>query len=768
MGGILRICFIKLTVYLLLLAPGWSCGNTSENCAHRVSERCKIELNIKTRTYSADCDNKSLTCVPICDFNNTLCSLLTKLSLKNNQIYNLPMNGFQSFPHLLFLDLSKNPIDHIKNESFKGLQDLQTLYLRHLKITGLEKEAFRPLESLNNIDFSHSGSVTLKTLFPSVCSLNPHLDSIKMDYMGENFFPQCSNGKFTSCFRKLHLTKFSAQHNDIKTISKSDIMHFRSLEYINLRNNWLAEHQSLCLIFPVMRNLTYLDIGCQNSNLPCVDIFPWADWLPGQPTMFTPANHTCKHDCLLLKSGKSKIDFYTLPKLHTIISDHTPIINYMKPYCWKNNTVLNVDFSFSAHIELPDIVPCLVHLKYVNLRGISNFRFVPTAFHEMPSLEVLMIGSTKLNPHGRNSVFFTQNASVIFKQNPNLIFLDLSDLHFDHIPNIFDSLGKLEVLILSKNNLRYTNNALAKLTSLHHLDLSHNLLTDIPTRLVQQLEKNKNHSRKKYLRLSGNPLVCSCGNVFDIDMILSSELVVIDGNLTCSLFDHPVNLKKAFDILEQTCKSSVGILFLVCFYPFGLSVILVLALCLRYRWKIEYAYYTAMQLLRRKEPVPDRHIIFDAFVAYSNQDEEWVRTKLLKMLESTKEPYALCTHDRNFLPGEYIADNIINAINASKKTILVVTKSFVNSDWCQFESQAAQAHHLNKNRIIAIVFPGVHKYCKRNAALANLLDMVTYLEWTRNEEEQMIFWIRLRRALGKPASVKPCAEQLSCMLAVTV
>ena len=182
MGGNFRFCFIKLTVYLLLLAPAWSCGNTGENCTHEGREKCKIELSNKTRTYSVDCDNQSLTCIPTCDLGNSLCSLVTKLSLKNNQIYNLPMNGFQSFPHLLFLDLSKNPIDHIKNESFKGLQDLQTLYLRHLKITGLENEAFRPLESLNNIDFSHSGSVTLMTLFPSVCSLNPHLDSIKMDY----------------------------------------------------------------------------------------------------------------------------------------------------------------------------------------------------------------------------------------------------------------------------------------------------------------------------------------------------------------------------------------------------------------------------------------------------------------------------------------------------------------------------------------------------------------------------------------------------------
>ena len=87
-----------------------------------------------------------------------------------------------------------------------------------------------------------------------------------------------------------------------------------------------------------------------------------------------------------------------------------------------------------------------------------------------------------------------------------------------------------------------------------------------------------------------------------------------------------------------------------------------------------------------------------------------------------------------------------------KKTILVVTKTFVRSGWCDFESRAAQSHHLGKTRrgIIAMVFPGGYEAAKRNPGLCALLDCVTFLAWPEDEEAQNVFWLKLYMALGKP------------------
>ena len=152
--------------------------------------------------------------------------------------------------------------------------------------------------------------------------------------------------------------------------------------------------------------------------------------------------------------------------------------------------------------------------------------------------------------------------------------------------------------------------------------------------------------------------------------------------------------------------------------------------------------------------VPDEdNAVFDVFIAHSQHDEEWVRLQLVRRLESGRPPYSCCVHDRNFLPGEYIADNIISAIRASKKTILVVTKKFVASGWCDFESRAAQSRHLGKTKggIIAVVFPGAYdEAAKKKPGLCGLLDCVTYLPWTKDRREQNMFWLKLRIALGRP------------------
>ena len=203
--------------------------------------------------------------------------------------------------------------------------------------------------------------------------------------------------------------------------------------------------------------------------------------------------------------------------------------------------------------------------------------------------------------------------------------------------------------------------------------------------------------------------------------------------LRCTLNNkREKSFKESLKTLEAECRQldKVSIAFLTFVYPFSLCVIAILTVCFQYRWRIQYYWLAGMQFAKTKEQqMENTNIKFDAFVAHSGHDEEWVHTNLITKLESGRKPLNLCTHDRCFLPGEYIADNIIAAISQSERTILVVTDKFLQSGWCDYESRAAHAHHLgNTKGIVAIVFPKVHNKVKKNSALRNLLDCVTYLE----------------------------------------
>uniref|UniRef100_K1QC90 Toll-like receptor 13 n=1 Tax=Magallana gigas TaxID=29159 RepID=K1QC90_MAGGI len=51
-------------------------------------------------------------------------------------------------------------------------------------------------------------------------------------------------------------------------------------------------------------------------------------------------------------------------------------------------------------------------------------------------------------------------------------------------------------------------------------------------------------------------------------------------------------------------------------------------------------------------------------------------------------------HDRDFIPGVDIAENITIAIHNSRRIILIMTSDFLKSQWCMFELNMARMESL--------------------------------------------------------------------------
>ncbi|EEC05722.1 toll, putative [Ixodes scapularis] len=84
--------------------------------------------------------------------------------------------------------------------------------------------------------------------------------------------------------------------------------------------------------------------------------------------------------------------------------------------------------------------------------------------------------------------------------------------------------------------------------------------------------------------------------------------------------------------------------------------------------------------------------IYDAFVSYSNSDTQWVISRLLPQLEcSTISNLKLCVYDRDFVAGRNISECILDSIKHSRKIILVLSNSFLQSPWCRTDSEALAA-----------------------------------------------------------------------------
>ncbi len=118
-------------------------------------------------------------------------------------------------------------------------------------------------------------------------------------------------------------------------------------------------------------------------------------------------------------------------------------------------------------------------------------------------------------------------------------------------------------------------------------------------------------------------------------------------------------------------------------------VIIVVVFVFKYRRELVVVIYAKYGL--RFRTIPEEKREYDAFIAYSLEDISFVKHELLTRLESFADPpYKILIHHRDFVIGDWIANNIINAIAESKRTIIVLSQNFVNSQWCQFEF--SQAH----------------------------------------------------------------------------
>ncbi|KAG7282730.1 hypothetical protein CRUP_017656, partial [Coryphaenoides rupestris] len=116
-----------------------------------------------------------------------------------------------------------------------------------------------------------------------------------------------------------------------------------------------------------------------------------------------------------------------------------------------------------------------------------------------------------------------------------------------------------------------------------------------------------------------------------------------------------------------------------------------------------YAYYLLMAFVHdvreRKRKEPHR---YDAFISYNVQDEEWVHRELLPALEDERG-WRLCLHHRDFQPGRPIIENITEAIYSSRKTICVISKHYLESEWCSREIQMASFRLFDEKKDVLIL-----------------------------------------------------------------
>lgn len=140
-------------------------------------------------------------------------------------------------------------------------------------------------------------------------------------------------------------------------------------------------------------------------------------------------------------------------------------------------------------------------------------------------------------------------------------------------------------------------------------------------------------------------------------------------------------------VLQELCSIKPKIVDIVSITVAALGFLLLLfgifiALYSRFQKEIQvwlYAHNCCLGFITQEEMDQDK--VYDAFVSYSHQDEDFVADHLVPGLESGSYKYKLCLHQRDWIAGEFIPTQIIRSVEQSRRTIVVLSRAFVESVW---------------------------------------------------------------------------------------
>lgn len=721
---------------------------------------------------------------------------------KNVNLYflDLSSNKLKSIPNVLLLSsleelyIDDNRIENITSEDIEMLCNVSTLHYISIYFnyfSSISSEVFNCRHhQLVEVDMSDSGLTDLSifkkanvlilnaehNIFKrfSLCDISSEIADLSLGYNLINEWVDYDDDDYSdNCdYQAYKLEYLRLNNNRLKDLSNLQLP--PTLQFLDLSRNEIVSISFKNLSEAVALHTVKLDF---NKLAVVCHLLPQLSDNVISPTFELSNNPLmCSCEILQLHETNTFLDFYDeqdCPAMLTASFDQH--LAYHKApedvfYCSNLKDArycsCNADSRYRTMCGLPCPSECscyinghydhyLVNCTHHNLTYIPavNFFKLPTTIDFTGNFLDAINSSTMLSYIKAQKVYFTSNRLQTIERNAFIGFdhLQVLDLSFNLLvqlsEDIFRYLKSLRELYLNNNRLKYLDTS--QLQPLNHLKILHlhsNLFTDYP---VWQLDDLKALTLER-LTLTDNPWSCECDYFVKFKKwLIASPFVVSASHLFCAT-DSNSQIKNHFLSANGTiCDGHRPFVMHDQIVVWATSIVLaivmliVVILVYFYRKDIQVLIYFRYGVrLFSQSKFNDDDKLFDVFIAYSSEDEEFVAKNLMPGLEEIENPYRVCVHHRNFLVGSPITENILEAVDRSCRTIVVLSESFASSSWCRFEFKTAHNIALCDRvaRLIVVVLNDIPKSC--NFEMRLYLKNNTYLQWS-----DKLFWKKLYFAL---------------------
>uniref|UniRef100_A0A3P9QIF1 Toll-like receptor 13 n=1 Tax=Poecilia reticulata TaxID=8081 RepID=A0A3P9QIF1_POERE len=632
---------------------------------------------------------------------NLSCSIPTvsKLQFRSNNLRTISSYFFKPCVNVVELDLSENHIKSIDENAFTSMINLTILKLSKNKLSSVPN-ATQTLQNLSQLDLSNN---MISTLTCQDFSSQTKLKELSLQNNSIFTLTECA---FKGLVQLQILRLQSSQITDLKGAFKTSLpklkrLHLNGNKLTAIRKGEFEGLKSLWNLSLHQNQIQILEKGCFAGLLNLTDI-------------------------QLQSNGITT---------RTLIGPFQGLSSLKRLYLNDN------------------------HIKYFNITPLRK-----TPFSDLHQLEELSLHGQ--HHRGKSSLpsnflqglkrllsFSARNSQLInldkdtFVNTPNLERLDLSSNDLEILtPELFAPIRNLKSLYISRiavHSLDFLTGA--NLNKLEFLQGRHNQYSVVSEDIIKSLPS------LQYLDFKYNNFYCDCSNAWFVNWtIFSKQTQVNDAyNFSCNYPDD-FKGKRLLDFDLKPCSQDIN---LICFASTTSMILFVMAGSFIYhfmRWQLYYAYYLFLGWLfdskYKNKQAPHQ---YDAFISYNHHDEPWVIGELLPKLEG-EQGWKLCLHHRDFEPGKPITENIMDAIYGSRKTICVISRRYLESEWCSREVQTASFRLFDEQKdvLILVFLEDIPTYLLSPFhRMRKLLKKQTYLSWPRAANHPEVFWENLRKAL---------------------
>ncbi|XP_037051674.1 toll-like receptor Tollo [Bradysia coprophila] len=586
-------------------------------------------------------------------------------------------------------------------------------------------------------------------------------NSIEVVYLNDNLITRVQSYTF---FKKPNITRVDLFGNKISTLDPnalriSHIPEDKPLPEFYVGGNpfqcdcnldWLQKNNTASRTQPLLmdvasiyckllynRGKTYVPLVEAMANqflckyeTHCSALCHCCDFVACDCKMGCPNNCTCYHD----QSWTSNVVDCSKAEYNDRLPEQIPM-DATQIYIDGNNFPEIGSHAFIGRKKLR-----ILFLNSSNIQTLQN-----RTFNGLFELELLHLGNNKLQVLNGNEFEGLESLTELYLQFNEISYVD---------NETFSDLVALKMLRLDNNRIQTMNLWMLPTVSLIDLRLSENPWNCFCNDSEYFYEFFRQHQVTKDWQsikcsLSGESVksldeifvllsstertnLCRMSTKFDSEIIVGSS----GGNSTASktmlLLTHPME-----DYVKILIFTFIAILLTI--------TVSLLIFAFRQQLRVWFHSKFGIRLFYHNNDIDknEREKLFDAFISYSSKDEAFVAEELAPILENGDTRYNLCLHYRDFPVGAYIADTILQAIESSRRTIMVLSENYIKSEWCRFEFKSAHHQVLRdrRRRLIVIILgeiphkdldPDIRLYLKTN----------TYLQWG-----DKFFWDKLRFAL---------------------